>query len=276
MPETTDLNLSGVAETLLITLYVRAMESQRPDALIKDEKALALVAQMDYDFSRIKQIRMDEDDKVALILRNREFDRYARDFLARHPQAVVVHIGCGLDSRFERLDNGLVEWYDLDLPDVIELRRKLIGSDRARYHLLGCSVFDSAWLEAVSLHRQRPFLFMAEGVFMYFKGEQVKSLVLTLLEHFPGAELVFDAYSPYLVRANNLRLSFSKFGARYYWGLKRGKDLENWSPGIRLLDEWSYFDRPEPRLDHIRWMRHIPFLARVLCIYHYQFGRIAG
>ncbi len=276
MPETTDLNLSGVAETLLITLYVRAMESQRPDALIKDEKALALVAQMDYDFSRIKQIRMDEDDKVALILRNREFDRYARDFLARHPQAVVVHIGCGLDSRFERLDNGLVEWYDLDLPDVIELRRKLIGSDRARYHLLGCSVFDSAWLEAVSLHRQRPFLFMAEGVFMYFKGEQVKSLVLTLLEHFPGAELVFDAYSPYLVRANNLRLSFSKFGARYYWGLKRGKDLENWSPSIRLLDEWSYFDRPEPRLDHIRWMRHIPFLARVLCIYHYQFGRIAG
>lgn len=276
MPETTDLNLSGVAETLLITLYIRAMESQRPDALIKDEKAVALVAQMDYDFSRIKQIRMDEDDKVALILRNREFDRYARDFLARHPQAVVVHIGCGLDSRFERLDNGLVEWYDLDLPDVIELRRKLIGSDRARYHLLGCSVFDSAWLEAVSLHRQRPFLFMAEGVFMYFKGEQVKSLVLTLLEHFPGAELVFDAYSPYLVRANNLRLSFSKFGARYYWGLKRGKDLENWSPGIRLLDEWSYFDRPEPRLDHIRWMRHIPFLARVLCIYHYQFGRIAG
>jgi len=276
MPETIDL--SGVAETLLITLYIRAMESQRPDALIKDEQAVALVTHMSYDFSRIKQLRMDEDDKVALILRNREFDRYARDFLARNPQAVVVHIGCGLDARFERVDNGTVEWYDLDLPDVIELRRKLIDgeSERSeRYHPLGCSVLESAWLEAVSLHRQRPFLFMAEGVFMYFTGEQVKSLVLTLQEHFPGAELVFDAYSPYLVRMNNLRLSLTKFGARYYWGLKRGKELESWEPGIALIDEWTFFDRPEPRLDHIRWMRHIPFLARVLCIYHYRLGKMA-
>jgi len=61
------------------------------------------------------------------LLRNREFDRYAQDFLRCHPEAVVVHIGCGLDSRFERVDNGQVEWYDLDLPHVIELRRKLIG-----------------------------------------------------------------------------------------------------------------------------------------------------
>lgn len=275
MSEAANLNLSGVAETLLITLYIRAMESQRPDALIKDEKAVALVTQMGYDFSRIEQIKMDEEDKVALILRNLEFDRYARGFLARHPGAFVVHIGCGFDSRFERVDDSSVEWFDLDLPEVIELRRKFIGGESPRYHLLGCSVFDSAWLKAVSAYPQRHFLFLAEGVFMYFKEAQVKSLVLTLLEHFPGAELVFDAYSPFLVRANNLRLSFTKFGARYYWGLKRGKDLESWGRGICLLDEWSYFDRPEPRLDHIRWMRHIPFLARVLCIYHYQLGKTA-
>ena len=130
MPETIDL--SGVAETLLITLYIRAMESQRPDALIKDEKAVALVTSMGYDFSRIKQIKLDEDDKVALILRKLEFDRYARDFLARNPESVVVHIGCGLDARFERVDNGTIEWYDLDLPDVIELRRKLLGDEGGR------------------------------------------------------------------------------------------------------------------------------------------------
>ena len=159
MSENVNLNLSGVPETLLMTLYIRAMKSQRPDALIKDEKAVALVTQMSYDFGRVRQIKMDEDDKVTVILRNLEFDRQARDFLARHPQAVVVHIGCGLDSRFERVDNGQVEWYDLDLPEVIELRRKFIGSERKRYHLLGCSAFDSAWLDAVSAHRQRPFSF---------------------------------------------------------------------------------------------------------------------
>ena len=288
MSDTTNQDLSGVAETLLMTLYIRAMESQRPDALIKDEKAVALVTQMSsdasmrYDFDRVRQVKMDEDDKVTVILRNLEFDRYARDFLTRHPEAVVVHIGCGLDSRFERVDNGQVEWYDLDLPEVIELRRKFIGDEGERYHLLGCSVFEDAWLEMVSAHRQetwrrpRSFLFMAEGVLMYFEEPQVKSLVLVLREHFPGAELVIDAFSPFIVRANNLRLSITKFGARYHWGLKRGQEIEGWGENIQLLDEWGYFDRPEPRLDHIRWMQHIPFLARVLRIYHFRLGEAAG
>src|SRR5512136_3063214 len=125
-------NLSGVAETLLITLYIHAMESQRPDALMKDEKAVELLTRLSYDFDRVRRIRLTESNKVVIILRNREFDRYARDFLARNPAAVVVQIGCGLDSRFERVDNGQVEWYDLDLPDVIELLR-------IRQHLAGHS-----------------------------------------------------------------------------------------------------------------------------------------
>ncbi len=272
MSETTPQTLSGVAETLLMTVYIRAMESQRPDALIKDEKAVALVTSMSYDFDRIRQLKMDEDDKVGVILRNREFDRYVQNFLARNPEAVVVHIGCGLDSRFERVDNGKVEWYDLDLPEVIAQRRKFIGDEKERYHLLAGSVFDAAWLDKVSVHHQRPFLFLAEGVLMYFEEAQVKALVLMLRDHFPGAELVFDAFSPYLVRMNNLRMAISKFGVRYHWGLRRGQELEKWGDGIRLLDEWGYFDRPEPRLDHIRWMRHIPLLARVMRIYHYRLG----
>jgi O-methyltransferase involved in polyketide biosynthesis len=275
MSEIANQNLSGVAETLLITLYVRAIESQRTDALLKDEKAVALVRQMDSVFSRIKQIKMDKEDQVTLILRNREFDRHARDFLARYPEAVVVHIGCGLDARFERVDNGQVDWYDIDLPEVIELRRKFIGGESVRYHFLACSVFDGAWMDTVSVHRQRPFLFLAEGVFMYFEEAQVKSLVLTLRERFPGAELVCDAFSPFLVRANNLRfrISRTKIGARYHWGLKHGKDLERWGDGICLLDEWFPFDRPEPRLAHVQWMRHIPLLAKVMGVFHYRFER---
>jgi len=275
MSEITNQNLSGVAETLLIPLYIRAIESQRPDALLKDEKAVALVTQMDYDFSRIKQLKIGEDDQVFLVLRNRGFDRYARDFLARYPEAVIVHIGCGLDSRFERVDNGQVEWYDLDLPEVIELRRKFIGDEGVRYHFLGCSVFDSAWLNMVSVHRQRPFLFLAEGVFMYFEEAQVKALVLMLREHFPGAELVCDAFAPFIVWANNLRIARTKIGARYYWGLKRSKDLESWCDGIRLLDEWYWGDRPEPRLAKFRWMHHIPPLAKASGVFHYRLGKAA-
>ncbi len=266
--------LSGVAETLLIPLYIRAIESQRPDALIKDENAVALVQQMDYDFSPAMLTRVDEETRVAIVLRNREFDRYARDFLVRYPAAVVVHIGCGLDARFERVDNGKVDWFDLDLPQVIELRRKFIGGEGARYHFLACSVLDRAWLNAVSIHRQRPFLFLAEGVLMYFDEAQVKSLVLTLKEHFPGAELAFDAFSSFFVWANNRRVARTKIGARCHWALKRGKDLERWDDGIRLLDEWFPFACPEPRLARVRWVRFIPLLVKTTGVFHYRLGEI--
>ena len=278
MSEIKSQTLDGGAETMLITLYLRAMESQRPDALIKDEKAVALVTQMTYDFARARQVPMSEVNKVTIILRNREFDRYARDFLARYPEAVVVHIGCGLDSRFERVDNGQVEWYDLDLPEVIELRRKFIGGEGERFHLLGCSVLEEVWLDTVSVHRQRPFLFLAKGVSMYFEEAQVKSLVLTLRDHFPGAELVFDAFSPFHVWRSNLQITIAKLSARFprlHWGLWRGQEIEGWGDGIRLLDEWGYLDSPEPRLSYFRWARHIPLAARAGRIYHFRLGKVA-
>ena len=144
--------LSGVAETLLIPLYNRAMESQRPDAIFHDAKAVELVTQMPFDFSRVREIPMPELLKAMRIIFTREFDRYALEFLHLHPEAVIVHIGCGLDTRFQRVDNGQVQWYDLDVPEVIGLRRKLIGDEGSRYHLLACSVLEHAWLEAVKVH----------------------------------------------------------------------------------------------------------------------------
>ena len=136
--------------------------------------------------------------------------------------------------------------------------------------MLGCSVLDNAWLEAVSAHGQRPFLFLAEGVFMYFEGAQVKSLVLTLRDRFPGAELVFDAFSPFFSWANNLRVTLTKVGARSQWALKHGKDLERWSDGIRLLDERFPFQYPEPRLGRTLSVRRIPFFSKTIGVFHYQ------
>ena len=276
MSEVKQVPLSGVPETSLIPLYLKAMESQRPDALIKDEKAVELVSRMSYDFAQIRKIPLSEANKVTRILLSCEMDRYVRNFLRQHPEAVVVHIGCGLDSHFERVDNGLVEWYDLDMPDIIELRCKLIGDERERYHLLGCSVFDNAWVEAVRKHSLRPVLFLAEAVFVYFEGMQVKSLVLRLREHFPGAELVFDAWSPFHVWWSNLQISPSKFGGLLHWGIWRGQEIEGWSDDIRLLGEWGFFDRPEPRLAHIRWAHHIEALFRTMRIYHFQLGKATG
>ena len=276
MSETTDQNLSGVAETLLIPLYNRAMESLRPDAVLKDEKAVELVRQMRLDFSRTKQVRMTELLEALRIMFTREFDRFARDFLARHPDAVVVHIGCGLDTRFERVDDDRVEWYDLDLPEVVDLRRKLIGGESGRYHLLGCSVFEEAWMESVKAQAPRPVLFLAETVFLYFAEAQVKSLVLALRGRFPGAELVFDAWKPFEIRLGNRYLAHSAFAGLMRWGLWSGRQIEGWGDGIRLLDEWCFFDRPEPRLHTYRWMAPLFRLFKPMRILHFRLGSAGG
>lgn len=136
-------------------------------------------------------------------------------------------------------------------------------------------MFDKKWLDVVGAQGPGPVLFIAEGVLMYFDEARVRSLVLTLLDRFPGSELVFDAFSPFLVRMNNRRMRRTGIGASYRWGLKRAKDVESWGPDIRLLDEWFPFSHPEPRLGHYRWVRFIPLLAKVIGIFHYRLGEVA-
>ncbi len=275
MSEITHPDLSGVAQTLLITLYVRALESQRADALIKDERAEALVRQLDPASLQKTLALTDDFSRVAMILKSREFDRFAQDFLARHPDSVVIHIGCGLDTRFERVDNGRVEWVDLDLPDVIELRRKLIGGEGARHCFLAGSVLERDWLDRVSTDHQRPFLFLAEGVFMYFQETQVKALVLRLRDRFPGAELVFDAFSPFMRWGHNARVTRTRVGAHLHWALKHAQDLERWGDGIRLLDKRFPFQYPEPRMRRAFQMRLFPFLATAIGVFHYQLSGVS-
>lgn len=269
MSEKIPQTLNGVSETLLIPLYARARESQRPDAMFRDEKAVAMINQIDCDFSRL---RIQRHDEVAVILRMKKFDSHVLNFLAHHSEGVVVHIGCGLDTRFERVDNGQVEWFDLDMPDVIALRQKFLTNENSRYHTLATSVFEKGWLAEVNYLKPRPFLFIAEGVLLYFEEAQVKGLFLDLLAHFPGCELVCDAQTSFMIWANNLQLKFAGVAARLHWGIQSGRDPESWGEGIHMLDEWNYFDEDEANLKAFRWIRLFPALAKASGIFHYHLG----
>lgn len=198
-------------------LYWRAIESQRPEALLIDQQAIELVEKFPSIFDQVKGIRVHELFYVMRIMLTRQMDCYVEDFLTRHPDSVVVHIGCGLDSRFDRVDNGQVEWFDLDLPEAIELRQQIIGGESGRYHLIACSVLEDQWFDAVKPFASRPILFLAETVFMYFTAEQVKSLVSTLHAQFPNSELVFDAWKPYEIWLGNRYLSKSLFARLLQW-----------------------------------------------------------
>lgn len=270
MSEKIQIQLNDVPETLLITLYSRAIESQRPDALFIDEKAVSVVNRINYDFSRIK---LQSHDQVAIIFRLKTFDRMAQSFLQRYPDSVVIHIGCGLDTRFERIDNGRVIWYDLDLPEVISLRKLLFTDENARNKMVAGSVFSDAWIDLVKQHGHRSYLFLAEGVFPYFMEDQLKHLFARLEQHFPGCEIVFDAARPFLVWADNLHLLFAGLKARLHWGLNHAADLENWSAAYKLLEDWYYFDQSEPRLGNIQWLLRLPFLKKASGVFQYQLGR---
>lgn len=269
MSKTIVEGLSDVSETLLLPLYWRAAETRRPNALVRDPQAVELVERLDYDFSKFQKM---PNEQVTALVRVRVIDRCASEFMFWHPGAVIVHIGCGLDTRFNRIDNGTVEWFDLDLPEVIALRRQFLP-EHARIHLIAASVFDFEWMDVVAAQGYRAYLFLAEGVLPYFEQGQIKQLVLELKKRFPGSELVFDAISPSMVWMHNLELAALRVPARLHWGVKNGAALEAWDGDIRLLDAWYYFDQPEARLRGMGWLRHVPGLNKSAAILHYQLGQ---
>lgn len=261
--------LSSISSTLLVPLYARALESRRPDALFRDAKAVDLVNRLDYDFSRLQQTAFS---RVFPLLRMREYDRRVRTFLAEHPEGTVVDIGCGLDTRFYRIDNGAVRWYELDFPEVIAIRDQLLGGSPRR-----CSIHSSAldftWMDQIQMLDGQPVLFLSEGVFPYLERQDVKRLLVTLCERFPGSELVFDALPPGFVKWMRWHPALRATKARLGWGLADGRELEQWHPGIHLMSEWFYFEQPEPRLRWyllLRWFTPIS-KARIV---QYKLGQL--
>lgn len=268
----TNLSSFGpVSKTLLINVCIRALESWRPDALLRDEQAVKIVDRLGLDPN--ERIKTKEPDLTFTIMRIKQFDSQARRFLERDPASTVVDIGCGLDSRLQRIDNGQVEWFGLDLPEVIALRRELLPESQ-RGRLIACSALDFSWMDALAGRPGRSILFLAEGILPYFTESQVRSLVLALEGCFPGAELVFDATSPFLIRLHSLNADLKETGAKLQWGPRLSTELETWGQGIHLLGEWGYFDQPEPRLGLYNLMRFLPLLKNASRVLWYQLGSV--
>jgi hypothetical protein len=180
------IQLGQVQETALVPLYARALESRRRRPILEDPKAVEIVDSIDWDFRRFGQRRR----VVGCTLRSAMFDVWVRDFLRRHAEGTVVEIGAGLNTRFERLDNGTVHWYDLELPDMVELRRKFF-SDSDRRITLAASVLDPDWIAAVR-RSPGPYFLVAETVFVYLEESQVKAALEQIASGFPEVTIALD------------------------------------------------------------------------------------
>lgn len=233
--------LEGITETLLIPLWARAMETKLENPIIRDEKAMEMMEQIDYDFEKFEHKRMPQ---VSIAIRTELLDNATKDFLQRHPDCYIINLGCGLDTRFSRLDNGRIHWYDLDLPEPIRIRKRFFNETQ-RYRMIARSVFDYTWIHEVKT--DRPVLFIAEGLLMYFKEDEVGNLMNKLVNEFTGAEMLCEVTTPLLVERHKKQAPSFQGNVPFLWGIKSGKEMGKFNPRIKFITEWNYFDYHKDR-----------------------------
>ena len=252
-----EIKLEDVSETAFLTLQCHALDARSRNPYLKD---LGAIHTMDIlrthligqDGSLPKNLFRKKVRKSLVAhtaLRAKKYDQYIRHFIHRFPDAAVVNIGCGLDHRFERVDNGKISFYDLDLPGIMEIKRQIFPVTK-RYHQVPQSVFEFDWMDKI---KNKHVILVAEGVFMYCREEDVKALFLMLQEKLLNPEIVFEVFSSKWL--SGWRKSITNFklkkqlkfgeGATYQFGIQDSDAIERWAKGMKLLDEWSYLDSEE-------------------------------
>jgi O-methyltransferase involved in polyketide biosynthesis len=231
------VDLSGAPETMLATLYARALDADAEHPVLGDRHATELVQRLDYDWSKTG---INANNAPSVVIRSAHFDQWTRQFLGVYAEATVLHLGCGLDARALRVHRGQgVDWYDVDYPDVIALREQFYPPDGG-YRLVPASVAEPDWLSVIPT--DRPVLLLAEGLTMYLTEESGLGLLRRVVERFPSGELQFDVFNRFGIRAQKINTVVRNAGARLYWGVDGPDDIVRNVPGARLLASMSVFD----------------------------------
>lgn len=233
------LTLLKGKETLLIPLIARAKESRKESPILFDEKAMIITDLVDYNFENLK---IPEKINIIMCIRAKILDDYVKRFLFNNRNCVVLHLGCGLDSRYERLKDSNVLWYDIDFKEVIELRKTFYKTTK-KYHMIDSSVTKKDWIQKIP-NEYENYLILAEGLFMYLDEKEIKDLLKGLKDHLASFTLVFDAYSQMKAKRAKNQPSLKKTGATIHWGIDDERSLEQWGLGIQFIQE-KYFSNYE-------------------------------
>ncbi|HEX5061331.1 MAG TPA: class I SAM-dependent methyltransferase, partial [Kofleriaceae bacterium] len=267
------VQLEGEKQTLLVTLYGKALDSHKAHPILGDTYAADVVDQLDVDF---KKLRIPKGADVSLPVRAKHLDGWTREFLTAHPAATVLHLGCGLDSRVWRVDPpATVRWYDVDYPDVIELRKRLYPQ-RHDYTMIGASVTDLRWLDVIP--RDNPVLVVAEGLVQYLKPADGTALFRYITETFLSGELIFDAYSKLVVRLMRLVPAARAANVRLSWAIDDPRALVREIPELELVAAVPFLTLPDlterlPRSNRLATLvlRRFGFVRRAIQHLRYRF-----
>jgi O-methyltransferase involved in polyketide biosynthesis len=250
--------LAGVTETLLFTLYARALETQQPQPILRDEIALAMQRHLDYDFARF-----DGTWKTltGAVVRAIEIDRLVQTFLDQHPHAVVINLASGLCTRYCRLYPRGVHWYEVDFPEVNALRRQFLP-ESDQYHFISSSVLEFSWMKNIQHYSPlQPLLVIMEGLCMYLTEVENRTLIQEIQRHFSPVELIFDvhgrAYTPSKTDA------VSRTNAVLKSKLGYAQEIASWTSGVTIRSETSLARKLAQYPQRLPWwirpIRHLLF-----------------
>ena len=228
---------NSVQETLIIPMYARKKCSELYPELFRDEAAIRMIDQLDYDFSELEKKADSGVQRFGFLevaMRQNDLAWEVRDYLKAHPTAAVVNLGCGLDATGRACDNGSCRIYNLDFPDVIEARNQLLPAGE-REENIACDLNDTSWFGKIDASGGA--VFFAAGVFYYFLREQVEALVAAMAKAFPGGRLVFDAAGKAAVKMMLKTwikdAKIQNVGA--YFSVADAKaELSSWADGIKV------------------------------------------
>jgi O-methyltransferase involved in polyketide biosynthesis len=269
------VDLSGAAQTMLTTLYLKALDADLERPVLGDRYAKEAVDRLDYDW---REIGIAGRWAPLITVRTAQYDIWARQFLAVHEHATVVHLGCGLDSRVFRIDPGSsVEWYDVDYPAVIALREKIYPA-RPRYHLIATSATSPSWLNQIPA--DRPVLLLAEGISMYLREHEGVALLRRVVDRFPSGELQTDFFNWLGIKTQKAQTLVRRSGSTLYWAVNGPEDILCSVPGVRLLTAVSFFEASTFRRASAgfrlarRVVRVVPPVRTALQYHRYAFGPV--
>lgn len=221
--------INGSAETMLQSFYARAQYSKRKNHKFYDAKAVELVDKIDYDFSAAAK---DSAMGKGVIARTIVFDELVKNYIEKNPGCTVVNIACGLDTRFYRMDNGKITWYNLDLPETIAIRNQIF-EESGRVSTIGISALDSAWPKEVKVRGK--MLFIIEGLSMYLTAEENGKILKVIKDNFDNAYILMECLAKTWIKKEGIEKSIQQTGSKFVFGADHFEDLGNMTKGYHKI-----------------------------------------
>ncbi|MCR5111082.1 MAG: class I SAM-dependent methyltransferase [Ruminococcus sp.] len=233
-----ELKLGDVQTTALIPLAVKANETLRKNARIKDNKAVEIIRTLSIDTTQYDKFITHE----GVVARTIMLDRQLNGIIKKHPDTVIVNVGAGFDDRFSRVDNGRILWFDLDLPDAIAARRKAF-TERERVTMIAGSALEDSWCgqvkESLAGRKSKP-VFIAEGLFMYLTLEQIRTFLKVLKSNFPdGGILIAEQNGKFTMKNEKHHDTVKNTNAHFKSGTDSAQEIADLVNGFQLVEEHS-------------------------------------